>query len=174
MTELTPLRTKNLDTLYGTATLEWERVEAAIAAVTAGPGRTWFLGTVRADGRPHAAGIGHIWHRGAVFFTTGPGAQKTRNLLADPRCTLTAGLTEWDFVFEGRAVRESDPGVLATITAKYREIGWPAEAQGDVVAAPYSAPSAGPGPWQLYRMTVYTVTATAMTEPQGVTKWWFR
>jgi hypothetical protein len=174
VTVLKPLRVKNLDAQYGTVTLEWDRVEAAIAASKAGPGRSWFLGTVRADGRPHAAGIGQVWYEGSVFFTTHPEAQKTRNLLAEPRCTVSAGLPDWDFVFEGRAVRERDPAVLAAVTATYRDIGWPAEADGDVVTAPYSAPSAGVGPWHLYRVTVHTVVATAMKEPGGVTKWWFR
>ena len=174
MTQLEPLRTKNLDAQYGTPTLEWERIEETIAAVKAGPGRSWFLGTVRPDGRPHAAGIGHVWHEGAIYFTTHPNAQKTRNLLADPRCTVAAGLSDFDFVFEGAATRETDPAALAAVTAKYREVGWPAEADGDVVAAPYSAPSAGTGPWHLYRIDVLSVVATAMTEPHGVTKWWFR
>jgi hypothetical protein len=173
MTQLKPLKTKNLDVQYGTPTLEWERVEAVIAAVRSGPGRSWFLGTVRPDGSPHAAGIGHVWHDGAVYFTTHPQAQKTRNLLADPRCTLSAGLEDWDFVFEGEAVRETDPVVLATVTAAYNEVGWPAEVAGDVITAPFSAPSAGTGPWHLYRVTVRTVCATAMKEPHGVTKWWF-
>jgi hypothetical protein len=174
MTELKPLKTKNLDAQYGTVTLEWELVEAAIAATKAGPGRSWFLGTVRPDGRPHSAAFGHVWHEGAIYFTTHPQAQKTRNLLADPRCTVSAGLENFDFVFEGQAVRETDPAVLAAVVAKYRAGGWPAEPDGDVVTAPYSAPSAGTGPWHLYRVTVYTVVATAMKEPHGVTKWWFR
>src|SRR6266568_2845293 len=121
MTALKPLKTKNLDAQYGTATLEWDRVEAAIAAFRAGPGRSWFLGTVRPDGRPHSAGVGHVWHEGAIFFTTHPQAQKTRNLLADSRCTVSAGLEDWDFVFEGEAVRETDPTVLAAVVAEYRE-----------------------------------------------------
>ena len=174
MTELKPLRTKNLDDQYGTVTLEWDRVEAAIAAFKAGPGRSWFLGTVRPDGRPHAAAFGPVWYEGAIFFTTNPRAQKTRNVLADPRCTVSAGLPDWDFVFEGEAVRETDPAVLAAVTARYRENGWPAEVDGDVVTAPFSAPSAGTGPWHLYRVTVHAVVATAMKEPNGVTKWWFR
>ena len=105
MTQLKPLETKNLDTQYGTPTLDWDQIEAVIAAVKAGPGRSWFLGTVRPDGRPHAAAIGHVWHEGAIYFTTHPTAQKTTNLLADPRCTIAAGLEDYDFVFEGAAAR---------------------------------------------------------------------
>jgi hypothetical protein len=174
MTQLKPVMTKNLDTQYGTPTLDWDQIEARIAAFKAGPGRSWFLGTVRPDGRPHAAAIGHVWHEGALYFTTHPAAQKTTNLLADPRCTIAAGLEDYDFVFEGTAARVTDPDVLAAVAAKYRELGWPAEAQGDVVAAPYSAPSAGSGPWHLYRVEVLAVVATAMAQPGGVTKWWFR
>ena len=174
MTELKPLKTKNLDTQYGTLTLDWDSLEAVFAAHQAGPGRPCFLGTVRPDGRPHAAGVGHVWHEGAIYFTTHPHAQKTRNLAAEPRCTLSVGLPEYDFVFEGEAARETDPARLAAVTEKYRALGWPAEVDGDAVSAPFSAPSAGTGPWHLYRVTVHTAVATAQQEPNGVTKWWFR
>jgi Pyridoxamine 5'-phosphate oxidase len=51
-----------------------------------------FLGTVRPDGRPHAAGIGAIWHDDAVSFVSGPDTRKSRNLAAEPH-----GATRWRF-----------------------------------------------------------------------------
>ncbi|GGM57584.1 hypothetical protein ACFFX1_17225 [Dactylosporangium sucinum] len=40
-------------------------------------------------------------------------------------------------------------------------------------AAPYSAPSAGPAPWYLYRLTVRTAHGVATAEPHGATAWDF-
>ena len=174
MTELKPLEATNLGDLYGTAPLAWERALAAITSAPAGPGHSWFLGTVRPDGRPHAAAIGIVWHDGAIHFTTGPKTQKTRNLLGDPRCTVSTGLEGLDAVFEGEAERVTDPAVLEAVTARYRAIGWPVEVDGDVVTAPFSAPSAGPAPWHMYRVTIHSVVGVATAEPHGVMKWRFR
>jgi len=43
----------------------------------------------------------------------------------------------------------------------YREGGWPAEVQGDAFTAPFSAPSAGPPPWHVYRFTFHTAFGVA-------------
>ena len=36
--------------------------------------------------------------------------------------------------------------------------------------APYSAPSAGPPPWHLYRFTFHIVSGVATAEPYGATR----
>jgi hypothetical protein len=43
----------------------------------------------------------------------------------------------------------------------------------DAFTAPFSAPSAGPPPWQLYRLTPHTAVAVASAEPHGATRWEF-
>src|SRR3954449_10645694 len=83
MPDREPVETKNLDT-YGHAPLEWSRVHDLLAARTAGRDTRYFLGTVRPDGRPHAAGIGAVFHDGDVYVVSGPGTQKSRNLQANP------------------------------------------------------------------------------------------
>ena len=59
MTERTPIETTNLDT-YGNAALPWSRPPDVLDAIDPAAELTWFLGTVRPDGRPHAAGVGAI------------------------------------------------------------------------------------------------------------------
>jgi hypothetical protein len=44
---------------------------------------------------------------------------------------------------------------------------------GDQLTAPYTAPSGGPPPWNLYRMTVHTAFGVASAEPSGATRWTF-
>ena len=65
------------------------------------------------------------------------------------------------------------PQTLETLAAHYRDGGWPAEVEGDAFTAPYSAPSAGPPPWHLYRLTCHTAFAVATAEPHGATRWRF-
>ncbi|HET6500776.1 MAG TPA: hypothetical protein VFG87_08435 [Amycolatopsis sp.] len=76
-------------------------------------------------------------------------------------------------MLDGSAERVTDPGRLEQVAAGYRAGGWPAGVEGDAVTAPFSAPSAGPPPWQVYRFTFHTVVGVATTEPWGATRWRF-
>jgi len=76
-------------------------------------------------------------------------------------------------VLEGEATRVTDGPTLERLAALYREVGWPAEVAGDAFTAPYSAPSAGPPPWYLYRFVSQTAFGVAGEEPNGATRWRF-
>lgn len=170
MTEL--IETTNLDR-YGEAALEWERARDLLAA---GPSinATCFLGTCRPDGTPHAAGVGGQWLAGDIYFTSSPAARKARDLAVNPRCTLSVTLPGMDIVLAGTAARVTDPDTLERIAAGYREGGWPAEVDGAALTAPYSAPSAGPAPWHVYRFAFHTAVGVATTKPYGATRWRFQ
>jgi hypothetical protein len=170
MTDLTPIETKNLDQ-YGSAPLEWERASAGLAETTAEV--THFLGTCRPDGTPHAAGVGAHWMDGDLYFPSGPGARKTRDIQANPLCTLSVRLPGLDVVLEGSAQRVTDADTLERVAARYRESGWPAEVDGDGLTASFTAPSAGPPPWHLFRFTFHTAVGVATAEPFGATRWRF-
>lgn len=171
MTGPVPTETTNLDR-YGAAPLEWRRAHDALAAVPT-PDVTYFLGTCRPDGTPHAAGVGALWLTGDLYFTSSPAARKARDLAVNPRCTLSVRLPGIDLVLDGSAERVTDQDVLAQVAAGYRAGGWPAEVDGDAVTAPFSAPSAGPPPWHVYRFTFHTVVGVAGVEPHGATRWRF-
>jgi hypothetical protein len=172
MTDRAPVEVTNLDR-YGSPPLPWSRPHDLLVANPAQPGRSYFLGTSRPDGRPHAAGIGALWHDGDLYMTSGPGTRKARNLTANPACTVSVGLEGIDLVLEGEAVRVTDQPTLEQLARRYREVGWPAEVEGDAFTAPFSAPSAGPPPWHLYRFTFHTVFGVAAAEPYGATRWRF-
>jgi hypothetical protein len=172
MTERTPTETTNLDR-YGFAELPWSRPQDILVTDTPTADVTWFLGTNKPDGLPHAAGVGALWHDGALYFTSGPGTRKARNLAANPACTISAKLRGIDVVFEGKASRVTDAPTLEAVAAKFHEGGWPAEVEGDAFTAPFSAPSAGPPPWYLYRFTIETAFGVATAEPYGATRWRF-
>jgi hypothetical protein len=173
MSDQEPTQVKNLDDRYGSDELPWSRPRDLLAAGPLGPGTAFFLGTARPDGRPHAAGIGAVWHDGDVYFTSSPRARKARNLAANPACTISVRLEGIDLILEGDARRVADTETLEQLAGIYREGGWPAQVDGDAFTAPYSAPSAGPPPWDLYRLAFDTAFGVATAEPFGATRWRF-
>jgi hypothetical protein len=170
--ECDPVEIANLDR-YGHPPLPWSRPRDVLAKGPLGPGTTFFLGTVRSDGRPHAAGVGAVWLAGDLYFTSGPRTRKARNLAARPAATISVRLEGIDLILEGEAERVFDADVLERVAALYRESGWPAQVEGEAFTAPYSAPAAGPPPWSLYRFVFHTAIGTATVEPFGATRWRF-
>ncbi|MDH6115204.1 nitroimidazol reductase NimA-like FMN-containing flavoprotein (pyridoxamine 5'-phosphate oxidase superfamily) [Kitasatospora sp. MAP12-15] len=172
MTGREPVEVTDLDR-YGNPALPWGRADDALRVSMPSPAVTSFLGTVRPDGRPCAAGIGAAWLDGDLYFTSSPDARKARNLAANPACTFSAKLEGIDLVAEGEAARVTDEETLKRLAAVYQAAGWPAEVEGAAFTAPFNAPSAGPPPWELYRMRIRTVFGVATAEPYGATRWRF-
>lgn len=170
MPDRQPTSVKNLD-IYGDAALEWSRILDALHNPP--PQLTHFLSTVRPEGRPHTVGVGAMYDAGDYYIVTGPSTTRARNLTANPACTLAVQLTGVDVVFEGDVERVTDAETLERLAARYREQDWPVHVEGDAFVAPFSAPSAGPPPWDLYRLTFDTVFAVATAEPHGATRWKF-
>ncbi len=88
---------------------------------------TYWLTTVRPDGRPHAVNVAGVWLDEIFYFTTGPGEQKAVNLAGgNPHVVLATGCNGWDgldVVLEGDALPVTDGGRLISLaqalTAKY-------------------------------------------------------
>jgi hypothetical protein len=172
MADRTPIKATNLDR-YGNAALLWSRPHDLLANAPKEAHRTFFLGSSRPDGRPHSAGVGALWHDGDIYLVSGPTTRKSRNLAANPACTISITLEGIDLVLEGEAKRVTDKPSLEQLAQLYRESGWPVEVEGDAFVAPFSAPSAGPAPWYLYRFTFHTAFGVATAEPHGATRWQF-
>ena len=172
MTDRTPTRTKNLDG-YGNDALPWSRAHDELAQGPISSDLTHFLGTVGPDGRPHVAGVGVGWLDGDLYFTSNRNARKARNLMANPACTIAVKMTGIDLTLFGTAERVSDTATLAKLAALYRDGGWPAEVADGALTAPFSAPSAGPAPWHVFRFTYERVVGVAGAEPFGATLWEF-
>ena len=171
MLDRQPTRTRNLDR-HGGAPLPWARAHSLLQTGAHGPDAGYFLATAGPDGRPHTAGVGVVWHDGDLYFTSGPGTRKARNLKANPACALAVKLPGMDLTLEGEAARATEPETLEKVAALYRELGWPAQAESGSFTAPYSAPSAGPPPWDLYRFTYTRVVGLSTAEPTA-TLWHF-
>jgi len=173
MTTMTaPRETKNLD-IYGSPVLEWERVIEALNAtgdleVEDSAGHYW-IGTVRPDGRPHVMAVGIVWDDGKFYLSSGARTQKSKNLARDPRCTVTVAAPGVDIVAEGEAKIIRDEAELQRIATLYS--GWGPQVRDGAFWHEFSAPSAGPPPWDVYEITPNTIYAVATVEPHGATRW---
>src|SRR4051794_36877516 len=136
------MTTGEIDPRYGDASATappWAAIERLLIDA-----QLYWIITVRADGRPHAAPLVGVWQDSAFTFCTGSDEQKQRNLDANPHVAVTTGSTGangWDsgkdVVVEGTAVRGTDPealqGLAAAGVAKDGE-GWEVEGRGHEVA----------------------------------------
>jgi len=172
MTDHEPVQTTNLDR-DGSPPLPWSRARDLLASGTPQAALPFFLSTCGPDGRPHSAGIGALWLDGDLYFTSSPVTRKSRDLAANPACAVSVRLPGMDLVLQGEASRCTERQTLERAASRYREGGWPAEVDGDALTAPYSAPSAGPPPWHLYRVRLDTAIGVAFEEPHGATRWRF-
>ena len=177
------METRNLAELYDAPPMDWDQVRRRLdegleqaPGSEDGPGRhTHWLTTVNADGSPHVTAVGAIWLDGSYFFETGRTSRKGRNLAGDARCAISVSTREFDLTVEGSAELVTDPATVAEAARVWSEGGWPCEVDesGTALTAPYSAQSAGPPPWHVYRIQPSAAFAVQTVEPHGATRWKF-
>ena len=176
-----PKAERNLDR-YGAPPIPWtkvrERLEQGLSQSpgSGGPDRhTYWLATVRPDGRPHVMPLGVLWVDGVLYFNAGATTRKAQNLAHNPHCVLTVATHDFDLIVEGTAVRVTDQATAERIAEMYRSQGWPASVSEGApsLTAEYGAPTAGPPPWDVYEVTPETVFALATAEPYGAARWRF-
>ncbi|OBG47221.1 pyridoxamine 5'-phosphate oxidase [Mycobacterium alsense] len=167
---------RNLDG-YGAPPIGWARVDEVLdSQLTQAPGsggpqrHTLWLTTINPDGGPHVTPVAMVRCGGSWYFTSGPATRKSRNLARDGRCVVSVATDPFDLVVEGAAKRVTDANELAFAAEAFAAWDWPVEVAGDALTGPYSAPSAGPAPWHVYRVDPSTVFALGTSEPFGATK----
>ena len=114
-----------LDARYSEENAQATSWTGAVARLEAA-GLFW-VSTVRTDGRPHVTPVVAVWMDGALYFSSGPGEQKSRNLAANQHCAVTTGCNTWnegfDIVLNGEAVVVRDLPLLRRVAdaflAKY-------------------------------------------------------
>jgi hypothetical protein len=156
----------NLD-IYGNADFTWEVVSEALAA---GGAERYWLATTGADGSPHLAGIGPRWLDDRLWFVSGASTHKSRNLERRPECAIAAELPDLDVTVRGRARRVVDQQTVERLAARWAATGWPASSTDGAIEAPYSAPSAGPPPWDLWVLDARSAVAVG---ERGAMRWNF-
>lgn len=86
--------------------------------------RNYWLSTVGPDGAPHLMVVWAVWLSGTVQFSTGSTSRKTKNLRADPRCTVAPQCSNDAelVVVEGRAAQLAPADLepfASAVKAKY-------------------------------------------------------
>jgi hypothetical protein len=157
---------ENID-LYGSPDIAWSGI---LELLEAGRAQRFWLATVDPDGAPHLNGIGARWVDGVLFFKSGARTRKSKNLERDGRCVISAELPDFDLTFTGNALRVTDEATVQRLADLYAANGWPARAKGSQLEADYSAPTAGPPPWDLWTMT----PESAVGLGAGAMRWHFR
>jgi hypothetical protein len=105
---------------YGISTkqdgmLEWDWVDAQMAK-----SRNYWIGSTKADGRPHVAPVWGVWVDGTLYFSSDPDSQKARNLRANPEVVVHLESGDDTVIIEGTAALGT-PGksVSDAYSAKY-------------------------------------------------------
>ncbi|MDQ3410535.1 MAG: pyridoxamine 5'-phosphate oxidase family protein [Chloroflexota bacterium] len=134
---------------------------------------TYWLATVRPDGRPHVVPLLAIWLDNTLYFCASGASRKAKNLELDSHCVLSANsltLPALDLVLEGSAVKVNDDTTLQRVADAYKVMmDWPVTVRdggfyGD------SAPTAGPPPYYVYEFTptvAFGLPGTAGTDSAG-------
>jgi hypothetical protein len=74
----------------------------------------------------------------------------------------------FDLVVEGTAERVVDAAELQRVAETYAVQGWPASVAGDALTAEFSAPAAGPPPWNVYRVVPRRCSLSAPQSPTAL------
>jgi nitroimidazol reductase NimA-like FMN-containing flavoprotein (pyridoxamine 5'-phosphate oxidase superfamily) len=148
--------------------LSWEETSRRLAKA-----ETYWLATVGADGRPQVRPLLAIWCDGSICFSASPDSRKARNLAHDPRCSITVSTASLDLVVEGVATRVCDEATLREAAAAYAaKYGWPVTIR-DQAFDGEGAPTAGPPPYHLYRITPTTGYGFGTDDTVNATRWRF-
>jgi len=76
-------------------------------------------------------------------------------------------------VIEGEAAKVTEEAKLQRIADAYTSEGWAPTVRDGAFYAEYSAPSAGPPPWEVYEVIPATVFGLGTAEPYGAMRWRF-
>ncbi|CAN5747585.1 hypothetical protein BH24ACT15_BH24ACT15_25560 [soil metagenome] len=102
----------------GTGLINWSWAEEQMRA-----SRNFWVATRWPDGRPHVVPVWAVWDGDALWFSGGLHSRKVRNVVADPRCSLSTEDAANPVVVEGVASEiddvEAKQSFLDLTNAKY-------------------------------------------------------
>lgn len=81
----------------------------------------YWVATADAGGRPHVMPVWAVWHDGALWFSTGAGSRKARNLKARSECSVGAERGASAVIVEGLAEELAVAGTPAEVARLYAE-----------------------------------------------------
>lgn len=150
------------------APLPWETALSALPEAG-----TYWLATVRPDGAPHSVPVLAVLADGVPHICASDRSRKARNLASDPRCVLSTSAATFDLVIEGRATPVTHQTALQQVADAYGATygWWPEVRDGGLWAD--GAPTAGPPPYRVHRLTPVTAYAFPTDDTTVPTRWSF-
>ena len=131
---------------------------------------SYWLATVRPDGRPHVLPVLEVWLDGALYVSAGHFASGTAGRAEESCFVISIGRHALDPVVEGDATPVSDGDTLRRVAAAYRaRYGWPAGPR----SGGFGDDSAGTLPYEVYEATPTTVISFDTESPFDATRWLF-
>ena len=82
--------------------------------------RNYWVATTRPDGTPHAAPVWGVWVAGSLYFGTGRGSVKGRNLAHSPELVVHLESGDDVVILEGEVEEVRDRPSFGAIDAAYR------------------------------------------------------
>ena len=81
----------------------------------------YWLATSRQDGRPHLMPVWGVWLDDMFLFSTGRRSSKSRNLTANPKCTVSPDGAAEAVIMEGVAREVSETARLRRFVSAYKK-----------------------------------------------------
>jgi general stress protein 26 len=96
----------------GSGLLPWSWAEARLTS-----SHDFWLATVTPLGAPHLMPVWGVWDHGVLWFSSSNGSRKARNLVGEPRCSVSTDNPLEPVVVHGRAERVTDRAALTAMLA---------------------------------------------------------
>lgn len=130
------------------ATIPWDDALTQLAT-----GGTFWLTTVDTDQRPHTRPVFAVVTEGVLFTASSSTAVKTAALRARRPVTLATSTDGLDVIWTGTPTQVTDPSLLGEVVDSYQQTyGWQGGVDDGSLVAPYAAPTAGPPPYEVFRI----------------------
>jgi len=131
-----------------TRPVRWAEVTARLRR-----GGWYWLSTARPDGAPHTVPVLGAWSDPVLFIAMKDTSRKSRNLAAQPRCTISHDAGDLHVVVEGHAERVRGDTLTAASTAFAQVHGWPTTVRDGRLDADHGAPTSGGPPYDAVALT---------------------
>jgi hypothetical protein len=139
-----------------------------------GESATYWLATVRSNGRPHVRPVLAVWMEGGLYFCAGERTCKAKNLSLNSHCALTVEREPLDLVVEGIAVKVRDAATLQRVADAYASAyQWHVTVRDGAFHDTEGAPTAGPPPYDVYQVTPTRAFGFGTDESFSPTRWDF-
>jgi general stress protein 26 len=136
---------------------------------------TYWLATVDSDRTPQVRPILAVWVQGELHFCSGASTRKAKNLALDPHCAVAVQYEPLDLVVHGVVERVRDLSTLQDIANAYAEIyDWHVTVRDGAFHDVGGAPTAGPPPYEVYKVVPTTAFVFPLDESVSPTRWVFR